>query len=189
MIPVLSFKGLFGKVLGVAGRVLPGPIGAAARIGSTFLRGGARNPAFLQARAAQMARGRGFTGTLGQGRLTGTTVGPAATGRAPSPATQARENAAASGLVCPPGETPNKSRYHLLDGTLIEPGTRCVARRRIDVANPKALRRSIRRETGFAKLAKRVLRGSRFKVVSASTGARRGPRTIVESGPGSVITR
>lgn len=57
-------------------------------------------------------------------------------------------------------------------------------RRRINPANPKALRRAIRRQAGFVKLAKRALKGSGYRIVSA--GSQRRPSKIMETGPGSV---
>lgn len=62
-------------------------------------------------------------------------------------------------------------------------------RKRMNVANPKALRRAIRRQAGFVKLAKRSLKGSGYTVVSKGSGRRRSPSVIVESGPGSVVSR
>lgn len=59
-------------------------------------------------------------------------------------------------------------------------------RRRMNVANPKALRRAIRREQGFVKLAKRSLKGTGYKIVTASSRAKK--TVIHESGAGSVIT-
>jgi hypothetical protein len=60
-------------------------------------------------------------------------------------------------------------------------------RRRMNVTNPKALRRAIRRQTGFVKLARRALKGTGYTIVSR--GSRR-PRTVVkESGPGSVTVQ
>lgn len=61
--------------------------------------------------------------------------------------------------------------------------------RRMNVANPKALRRAIRREAGFVNLARRALKGTKWKIVSQGSGRARGPKVIVESGPGSVVTR
>lgn len=54
-------------------------------------------------------------------------------------------------------------------------GDRCVKNRRMNVANPKALRRSIRRQAGFVALAKETLRGSgyTFKRTGAPTKRRR----------------
>lgn len=57
-------------------------------------------------------------------------------------------------------------------------------RRRMNVTNPKALRRAIRRTDGFVKLARRALKGTGYTIVSRSSRVR---RTVVkESGPGSV---
>ena len=42
-------------------------------------------------------------------------------------------------------------------------------RRRINPANPKALRRAIRRTDGFVKLARRALKGSGYTIVSRSS--------------------
>jgi hypothetical protein len=49
----------------------------------------------------------------------------------------------------------------------------CVRNRRMNVTNPKALRRSIRRLTGFEKLARRVLRITTHKPVTVH-GFKRG---------------
>ena len=60
--------------------------------------------------------------------------------------------------------------------------------RRMNVANPKALRRAIRRQAGFVKLARKALRGTGYSIVSK--GSRRPSRVSVrESGPGNVIVR
>ena len=61
-------------------------------------------------------------------------------------------------------------------------------RRRMNVTNDKALRRAIRRQAGFVKLAKKALKGSGYQIVTK--GSRRSvPRSIRESGPGNVIVR
>jgi len=52
--------------------------------------------------------------------------------------------------VCPTGYHPDKAT-----------GTKCVRNRRMNVANPRALRRSMRRVQGFEKLAKRTIRFTR----------------------------
>jgi len=57
-----------------------------------------------------------------------------------------------------PGHTP--SGYHLDKKT----GTRWVRNRRMNVANPRALRKALRRTDGFVKLAKRSLKGTGFAV-------------------------
>ena len=71
----------------------------------------------------------------------------------------------------------------------IRAGAELPKRARMNVANPKALRRAIRRQAGFVKLAKRALKGSGYTV--APRGARRStrPMTIRETGPGSVTVR
>ncbi len=61
-------------------------------------------------------------------------------------------------------------------------------RRRMNVANPKALRRAIRREQGFVKLAKKALKGTGYHVTRRGSGRAR-PVNIRESGSGSVIVR
>ena len=55
------------------------------------------------------------------------------------------------------------------------PGTR--RRRRINYANDKALKRAIRRQEGFVKLARKALKGSGYKIVSKSAG--RGSRGTI----------
>lgn len=64
-------------------------------------------------------------------------------------------------------------------------GTGQRRRRRMNYANSKALKRSIRRQKGFVKLAKQALKGSGYQIVTK--GSRRSrPLSIRESGPGSV---
>lgn len=60
------------------------------------------------------------------------------------------------GMACPKGMRLNKSDYFLQDGTFVAAGTRCVSIRRSNPANVRALRRAIRREEGFIRLAKRT---------------------------------
>jgi len=50
--------------------------------------------------------------------------------------------------------------YHLDKKT----GTYLVRNRRMNVANPRALRRAMRRTDGFVKLAKRALKGTGYAV-------------------------
>ena len=52
------------------------------------------------------------------------------------------------------------SGYHLDKAT----GTRWVKNRRMNVANPRALRKALRRTDGFVKLAKRSLKGTGYAV-------------------------
>lgn len=62
-------------------------------------------------------------------------------------------------------------------------------RRRMNYANGKALKKAIRRQDGFVKLARKALKGSGYTIVSKSSRARQRPLTIRESGPGSVSVR
>jgi len=61
-------------------------------------------------------------------------------------------------------------------------------RRRMNVGNAKALRRAIRRQQGFVKLARRALKGTGYTVTSRGSSRRR-PVSVRESGPGSVVVR
>lgn len=62
------------------------------------------------------------------------------------------------------GTRPNKSGYYKqrtkgnpADVVYIPPKSVCVKTRRLNVANPRALRRAVRRAQGFAKMARRVM--------------------------------
>lgn len=76
-------------------------------------------------------------------------------------------------------------------GTTVAPdGTLRRKRRRMNVVNPKALRRANRRVDGFVREVKRSLKHSNYKLVSKSTGRSKKPApVIVETGPGNVIAR
>ena len=81
---------------------------------------------------------------------------------------------------------PNKSTYVTRGGgtsrwgpglTLHIRGTEMVPTRRMNVANPRALRRSLRRVAGFAKLTKRVRRA--VSMAASAVGVhRRGKKTV-----------
>jgi hypothetical protein len=61
------------------------------------------------------------------------------------------------------GYRPNKSSYYKavpgnpMAAVLIPKGSVCVKTRRMNIANPRALRRAVRRAQGFAKMARRVM--------------------------------
>ena len=61
------------------------------------------------------------------------------------------------GGLCPSGYRLNKSGHWRKNGTYVPAGSICVKCRKMNVTNPRALRKGIRRAQGFAKLAKRVL--------------------------------
>lgn len=84
--------------------------------------------------------------------------------------------------ILPGGQTGFQTQEQLLQGF----GRK---RRRMNVANPKALRRSIRRQAGFVKLARRALTGTGYKIVSRGSSSRPKNVTVRESGPGGVSVR
>jgi hypothetical protein len=138
------FKGL-GKVAGAALRiaqVVPGPVGMGARL---FAGGGLRTPAprFMP---------------------------PPPAPTMPPISLRARDGARAAvapvgGDGCPKGYRLNRSDYFLKDGTFVPAGTRCVRMRRTNPTNVRALRRALRREEQFIRLARRtgLVRVPRFK--------------------------
>jgi len=70
----------------------------------------------------------------------------AVVGQAVGAAAGAYISARPAGGVCPSGYHPDKRT-----------GTKCVRNRRMNIANPRALRRSMRRVKGFEKLARRTI--------------------------------
>ncbi len=58
-------------------------------------------------------------------------------------------------ICCPSGFHPNKQTSTARATMGAEPGTICVRNRTMNVANPRALRRGLRRVAGFGKLAMR----------------------------------
>jgi hypothetical protein len=139
--------GALGKIAGAAIDILPGPVGAIARLGKRA----------LERRAPPSAVG----------------VMPGVPGVMPTAYAAAGPAAAVT--------QEGKPRRIRKDGKPYKRPT-------MNVANPRALRRSIRRQAGFVKLARRALKGTGYTVVSR--GVRRGARTVVhEAGPGSVTVR
>lgn len=61
-------------------------------------------------------------------------------------------------------------------------------RRRMNPANAKALRRAIRRQESFVKLARKALKGTQYTIRTKGSG-RRPSISIRESGPGGVSVR
>lgn len=161
--------GSIGKALGgiarVAGAILPGPIGTVARFAGGILPGG---KSAAQGTALAPA---GLTGpfTPGAGIQVhgpfGTGIGVGTFG--PDLPQQPTGTLTPGGAFLPgcqlKGFRPNKSSYFRavpgspMQGVLVPKGSVCVKSRRLNVANPRALRRAIRRAQGFAKLSRRVL--------------------------------
>ncbi len=130
-----GFFSFLGKIAGRVARAIPGPIGLAA--GAILGRGTAPRPVPAQ----QLPRfqptplpgiGAGIARILPGGE-TGFECPP--------------------GQACPKGMRLNKSAYFLKGGQFVAPMTRCVKIRRINAGNGRAVRRAIRRENAFVKLA------------------------------------
>ncbi len=132
-----GFFSFLGKVARKLGSSIPGPIGGF--VGELFPDQPA--PIFVGPQVPPM-NGGGFAaqrpGSEAQ-RRTGGGRGSSI----PCPA----------GAECPTGMRKNKSSYFLRNGTFVDVGTRCVTIRRINPGNGRAVRRAIRRENSFVKLA------------------------------------
>lgn len=70
----------------------------------------------------------------------------------------------------PPGYHWNKSHSYAKN---LPPGSFLVRNRTTNSANPRALRRAIRRQSGFLALARRVLRGSGYSIKRSGLGVKR----------------
>jgi hypothetical protein len=73
---------------------------------------------------------------------------------------------AAAGMVCGSNGKMraahlNRSGYHLKNGTYVAPGTKCVANRRRNPLNPRALSRAMSRVAGAQKAIKSIIRFER----------------------------
>ena len=98
-----------------------------------------------------------ITGPFGFGGQIGA-FGPAQIGPG-APGMPAMALGPGTALACPiKGYRLNKSDYWTKSQGFIPKGTKCVKSRRMNVANPRALRRGLRRAYGFKKLAMRTLR-------------------------------
>lgn len=143
-----GFFSFVGKALGgaakLAGGLLPGPAGGILRGVGGLLAGGAPRPPSVPMGLPTISGGGAVAfpgGALGFGG----TVQPAARGAV-----------AVGADGCPKGHQLNKSGYFLKSGAFIPPRSRCVRIRRANPANSRALRRALRREEGFVRLARRT---------------------------------
>lgn len=140
------WKGVKKIAAPVIGGLIGGPIGA--MVGGSFGGGGRGTPPIM----APVSQPRQQVGiNLGPISARSTDFYPPVPrfGGAAMPSATAHERMAAASAgtgCCPRG-------YHLAkDGS-----GRCVRNRRMNVANPRALRRSMRRVQGFEKLARRTI--------------------------------
>lgn len=162
--------GLFsfvGKALKKVGSILPGPFGAAAKAVGGLIAPGAPPVAATQALVA--TQGGAPTGIgISVGGARGLQIGafpqfPPEAGIAQQPVGTMLPQGFIPGCQLK-GTRPNKSGYYkqVVKGNpaqvvYIPKGSVCVKSRRINIANPRALRRAVRRAQGFAKMARRVL--------------------------------
>jgi hypothetical protein len=138
----VSALGGFGRALTAQprGPLLPAPIampgGAIVRADSVKVQTGSKI---------------GPGGSLFTGPSTTTFYGPQTTPGAPT-----------GSQVCGDGRVrathSNKSGYHLKDGTYVAPGSRCVANRRRNPLNPRALSRAMSRVAGAQKAVRSLIR-------------------------------
>ena len=152
-----SFLGGVAKgALGIAGKVLPGPLGGIARLGSGLLGGGTRAvapPPPVRARA-MLPTGPQITAPAFAGGAVAMVPGTAV--------------ATTSG--CGPGWHLNKQRSYAKG---VEAGGMCVRNRSMNPGNAKALRRAIRREKAFIGLAKSALKGTGWRITKQAASRRR----------------
>lgn len=148
-----DFLGIGKFVKNVAGRIISGsPVGqlvqAVIGVGTTIIRGQETLP-----QPGMVAGPSGFQ-AIPQGQTT--TV---ATKGGTSQVVQQTNGCEGA----PRGKHLNKSGYWTKEG-FVPPGSKWVTNRTMNVGNAKALRRSIRREQGFVKLAQRSLKGTGYKI-------------------------
>lgn len=141
--------GLFssiGKIMGSVGSILPGPFGAAAKIGSRLLGAGSQPKARTQPTRPTLQVPSPVPGIRG--------------------VTQRFIPGGASGYQCPSGSTRGdcESGYHLDKTTR----SKCVRNRKVNYTNPRALSRASKRLDGFVTVARRALKSTGYKVVSKS---------------------
>jgi len=129
-----GFFDILGKIAGTILPSIPGPIGA---IAGSVLR--PRSPQVPARRFPEPVRVPGIR-ALGERLIPGGRTG----------------FECPDGGTCPKGYRLNKSSYTLQDGTFVAKGSRCVRIRRTNPTNVRALRRAIRREEGFIRLARKT---------------------------------
>jgi hypothetical protein len=166
--------GLFGDIWKgikkVGGAVVGAtPIGAAVKSGMKLISGGAPGPAagsLPMIAPPQGGVGIGYFNPQGGGVGLGYFPGGGGLPGPLPPPELGQLPMVMGGRCMVKGTRANKSTYITRGGgtskwprqLIVHPkGTECVKPRRLNVANPRALRRAIRRAQGFSKLARRVM--------------------------------
>lgn len=180
------FKKAAGFAVGLIKRT---PVGMAVSSGVDLIRAAAKKPQ-IQATGANPAAQAQLAGQFSR-----TTIGPGGIIYSKTEGSLAMGAGGGMGpgtaVQCVPGVAmrrthPNKSTYVTRGGGTSRwpqelivhmKGTECVPSRRMNVANPRALRRALRRVAGFGKLAKRSRRA--VSIAASSLGVRRGARKAV----------
>ena len=148
--------GFFSKLLKIGGKLVGSFLGGSPPPAPVYIQQAAPRPQYRQAQAFSIGGPRGLV------------IDP-------------RPQVKAAAFLPPGGPrvTPG------MGGPRLDPRTGFpVKRRRMNPANPKALRRAIRRQAGFVKLARRALKGSGYQIVSRGSRAKR--VNVREAGSGSV---
>lgn len=165
---LFSFLGkAVGAVTGVASKILPGPLGTVAGVVSRAVGGTravptapittyAQRPATTMrtAAAAPVMAGAGAVPVPGIVGTVQRTLPGGATGYA----------------GCGGGYHLNKAYSYAHSAPA---GTMCVRNRKLNPANPKALRRAIRRERAFISLARTTLKGTGYTIKKGASYARK----------------
>lgn len=158
----MSFLGFIGKAvlggLNIATGGVSGAVAGALGIGSKTSAGSGgggvmpaspiRAPIIGTTMGFQLRPGLVGTSSGGAFKLASSAYGPAQPSQVPA----ASAGAAGSGAVIPCGKG-----YHQKKGTHALLLPTCVKNRHMNVTNPKALRRALRRAYGFEKLAMRTI--------------------------------
>jgi len=165
-------------------------VSTAAQIGGSFLSGGKRNPSFISARSAGMARGGAFRRGQGIGNMGPPTRLPSSGIPQSSPM---RTNPAVQNVIgatqvlaqtgeCPRGFHRNKSTYRLVgSGELVVEGSRCVRNRRRNPDNGRASLRAARRLLARQKHAKTI--DDALRSLAPRKSSRRAPPAPQRGGP------
>lgn len=142
---------IFSKITGVVGNILPGPVGALAKVASAAT--APRSSTTLPAPSAVPRPSTSLTGIQVSSPLGTITAGRTTTQSTSYGVTGLPVGGGADG--CPKGYKLNKTGYFLRDGTFIPPQSKCVRIRTRNFANGKALTKAISRASGFERIVKR----------------------------------
>jgi len=142
---------IFSKVAGVAGSILPGPLGTAATAVSRAT--ASRSSVKVPPPRAVPRPSSSMTGIQVSSPFGSITAGRTTTQTTQYSASATPVVSGADG--CPKGYKLNKTSYHLRDGTFVPARSKCVPYRTRNNTNQKALTKAISRCGAFDKMVKR----------------------------------